>query len=39
MPYADKEKQKEYMRNYAQKQRDLLKQLTSCAQKVESKEK
>lgn len=27
MPYADPEKQKEYMRNYARKNRELLKKL------------
>jgi hypothetical protein len=38
MPFADKEKQKEYCRNYQKKQRELLKQLTSCAQKGETKQ-
>jgi hypothetical protein len=38
MPYANIEKQRAYCRNYQKKQRELLKQLTSCAQKGETKQ-
>lgn len=31
MPYADKEKQKEYMKEYARKQRKLFKKLKECS--------
>ena len=34
MPYADKKKQKEYMREYAKKNRELLKKLKEKKQNV-----
>jgi hypothetical protein len=31
MPYANKDKQKEYMKDYARKQRELFKKLKECS--------